>query len=98
MNGIDNGYLNNSPLAALTLAIVIQRIFRIQIAIRMGMPIIMKISGKARTEYSRIDRLKFMAARPLMFTQVESSFFDNQIISGPIIPPKGKKKPAKAAI
>ena len=96
INGIESGYLNSSPFEALMLAITIQIIFRITIKAIIGNPIIMIQSGAARTRYRRIDNWKFIEAFPFSFTQVESSFLDNQQIRGPIIPPRGKKKPANA--
>jgi hypothetical protein len=42
------------------------------------------------------DNWKLSEFLPFVFTQDDSSLLDNQHISGPIIPPKGKKKPAKA--
>jgi hypothetical protein len=69
---------------------------RVPSNIIIGKPIIMKHKGIARTKYSRIDNWKLSAFRPFTFTHADSSLFDNQQISGPIIPPKGKKKPAKA--
>lgn len=96
INGIERGYLNTSPRAALMLPIVMQTIFKMPSAITIGIPIKMIIRGRASMMYSSIERLKFMAALPFMFTQAESSLLDNQKISGPMIPPKGKKNPANA--
>jgi hypothetical protein len=62
----------------------------------IGMPIMIKHNGIARTIYSSIDNWKLSAAFPLIFTQDDSSLLVSQHISGPITPPKGKKKPAKA--
>jgi hypothetical protein len=96
IKGITNGYLKSSPFAALTLAIMIQITLRVTSIIIIGIPIIMKHKGIARTIYNSIDNWKFREFLPFRFTQADSSFFDNQHISGPIIPPKGKKKLAKA--
>lgn len=54
------------------------------------------MSGIASTMYRSIDKLKFRAALPFRLTHAESSLRDNQKINGPIMPPKGKKKPANA--
>ena len=91
------GYLNSSPFEALTLAIIMQTIFRITRVKMMGNPIIMKQSGTTRTIYKSNESWKFNEAFPFSFTHVDSSFLDNQQIKGPIIPPKGNRKPAKAA-
>jgi hypothetical protein len=56
----------------------------------------MKHNGIARTIYKSIDNWKLIEFRPFKLTQADSSLFDNQQISGPKIPPTGKKKPAKA--
>jgi hypothetical protein len=80
----------------LTLAIIIQIILRITRNAIIGIPIRIKHKGKTRTIYSNIDNWKLSAALPFTFTQDDSSLFDSQHISGPIIAPKGKKKPAKA--
>ena len=74
-----------------------QTIFRVPSMKIIGNPIIIKHNGIQRTKYKSIDNWKFKEAFPFSFTQVDSSFLDNQQIKGPIIPPKGKKKPAKAA-
>lgn len=68
--------MNNSPLAAFTLPIVIQTILSIKIVIIIGIPIKIIKSGTARIMYRSIDRLKLSAAFPLIFTQAESSFFE----------------------
>jgi len=60
------------------------------------MPMMIKHNGIARTIYSSIDNWKLRAAFPLIFTHDDSSLLLSQQISGPITPPKGKKKPAKA--
>lgn len=96
IKGIESGYLKTSPRAALMLPIVMQTIFKMPSAITIGIPIIIIIRGKASIMYSSIERLKFIAALPLMFTQAESSLRESQKISGPMMPPKGKKKPANA--
>jgi hypothetical protein len=96
MKGIIRGYLNSSPFDALTLAIITQTTLRVPSTIIIGIPIIMKHKGKARKIYSSIDNWKLIAFLPFIFTQADSSLFESQHISGPIIPPKGKKKPAKA--
>lgn len=75
---------------------MMQTIFIVPIIMMIGMPIIIKIRGIARTRYRSIESWKFIEAFPFSFTQVDSSFLDNQHTNGPIIPPKGKKKPAKA--
>jgi hypothetical protein len=62
----------------------------------IGIPISIKHKGIIRTIYSSIDNWKFRDAFPFKFTQDDSSLLVNQQISGPIIPPNGKKKPAKA--
>jgi hypothetical protein len=96
IKGIARGYLNCSPFAALMLAIIIHIILRVTRTITMGIPIKMKHKGIARNIYSRIDNWKLSEALPFRLTQADSSLFDNQHIRGPIIAPKGKKKPAKA--
>lgn len=96
MKGIKSGYLNTSPLEAFTLAIIKQITLRVTSAAIIGIPIIMKHKGKTSTIYSSTDNWKLSELFPFMLTQSDSSFFDNQHISGPIMPPKGKKKPAKA--
>ncbi|HPI67974.1 MAG TPA: hypothetical protein PLX41_02050 [Bacteroidales bacterium] len=90
------GYLNFSPFAALILAITIQITFSNPKMIIMGMPTRIKHRGIARTIYKSIESWKFIEAFPFSSTHNDSSFFDSQHINGPIIPPKGKKKPAKA--
>lgn len=62
----------------------------------IGMPTIIIHKGMARTIYKSIDNWKLRDAFPFWSTHWDSSFFDNQHIKGPIIPPKGKKNPAKA--
>jgi hypothetical protein len=69
---------------------------RVPRRIIIGIPIKMKHKGTARTIYRSIDNWKLSEFLPLMFTQTDSSLFVNQHISGPIKPPNGKKKPAKA--
>jgi hypothetical protein len=96
MNGITSGYLKSSPFGAFTLAIIMQITFRVPSNITIGMPIIIKNNGIARTIYRRIDNWKFRDAFPFKFTHDDSSLLVSQHISGPITPPKGKKKPAKA--
>jgi hypothetical protein len=96
MNGITNGYLNSSPFAALTLPIITQTTFNTPRTITMGIPIRIIQRGIANTIYNSIDNWKLSEFLPLMFTQVDSSLRDSQQINGPIIPPNGKKKPAKA--
>ncbi|MDO9340554.1 MAG: hypothetical protein Q7T72_08515 [Bacteroidales bacterium] len=96
MKGISRGYLKSSPFAALTLAIIIHITLRVTSKKIIGIPIIIKHKGITRTIYSNIDNWKLSEFFPFTFTQTDSSFLDSQHISGPIIPPKGKKKPAKA--
>ena len=96
INGIESGYLNNSPFEAFTLAITRHIILSVTSSIIIGIPTIMKHKGIARTVYKSIDNSKLSEFLPLIFTQSDSSFLDNQQISGPIIPPKGKKKVANA--
>lgn len=96
MKGMARGYLKISPFAAFTLAIIIDITFSTPSIIMIGMPIIMKHNGIASTMYRSIDSWKLRAFLPLIFTQTDSSLLVSQQISGPIIPPKGKKKPAKA--
>lgn len=91
INGIDNGYLNLSPFEALILAMITQTISRMLRNISMGIPIMMKQSGIARTIYKSMENWKLIEAFPFSLTHADSSFLDNQQISGPIIPPKGKK-------
>jgi len=83
-------------LGALTLARIIQITFKIPRKMIIGIPIRMKHKGITRIIYSSIDSWKFIDAFPFTFTHDDSSLLVNQQISGPIIPPKGKKKPAKA--
>lgn len=96
MNGIEIGYLNSSPFEAFTLPMMIQMTLRNPRNITMGIPIMMKHNGIARTIYSKIEIWKFRDDFPFWSIHWESSFLDNQQISGPIIPPKGKKNPANA--
>jgi len=70
--------------------------FKIPKKMIIGIPISMKHKGITRTIYRSIDSWKLIDAFPFSFTQEDSSLLDNQQISGPIIPPNGKKKPAKA--
>jgi hypothetical protein len=91
MKGMEIGYLYLSPFAALTDAMITQTSSRTARKIRMGIPTIMKHRGNASTIYRSIDIWKFRDALPFSLTQADSSFFDSQQISGPIIPPKGKK-------
>jgi len=83
-------------LGALTLARIIQITFKIPRKTIIGIPISMRHKGITRTIYRSIDSWKLIDAFPFSFTQEDSSLLDNQQISGPIIPPNGKKKPAKA--
>jgi hypothetical protein len=96
INGIERGYVNNSPFEAFTLAMIKHIILSIPSKMTIGIPTIMKHKGIARTIYRSIDNSKLSEFLPFMFTQADSSFLDNQQISGPIIPPNGKKNPAKA--
>jgi hypothetical protein len=83
-------------LGALTLAMITQITLRVPIKITIGIPMIIKQRGMQRTIYSSIDNWKFRDAFPFSFTHDDSSLLVNQQINGPITPPKGKKKPAKA--
>ena len=96
MNGITSGYLNNSPLGALTLAIIIQITSRVPRTTIIGIPIIIKTKGIVRTMYRSIDNWKLRDAFPFKFTQDDSSLLVSQQMSGPIIPPNGKMNMAKA--
>lgn len=49
INGITSGYLKSSPLGALTLAMITQITLRVPINIIIGMPMIIKHRGIART-------------------------------------------------
>ena len=49
IKGIDNGYLNVSPLAALTLAIMMQITLNVPSKAMIGIPIIIKHNGMAST-------------------------------------------------
>jgi hypothetical protein len=91
MKGIVSGYLNNCPFEAFILAIIIQIILSVAKAIIMGIPMIMKHKGIARTIYSKIDKLKFREFLPLRLIHTDSSLLESQHIRGPIIPPNGKK-------
>jgi hypothetical protein len=62
----------------------------------IGNPIRMKHKGMDRTIYSSTDSWKLRDALPFILTHDDSSLLVNQQISGPITPPNGKKKPAKA--
>jgi hypothetical protein len=97
MNGIAIGYLNNSPLEAFTLPRIMQTTLRVTSIIMIGIPTTMKTRGNINTIYRSIDNWKFMAFFPFIFIHIDSSFLVSQQIRGPITPPKGKKKPAKAA-
>lgn len=96
INGIEIGYLNLSPFEPLMLAIIIQTTFRTPKNAIIGIPIIIKHKGITSTIYSSMESWKFNDAFPFSLTQADSSLFDNQQISGPMIPPNGKKKPANA--
>ena len=96
MNGIASGYLNLSPLAAFTLEMIMQITRNTSRNPIIGKPIIIKQSGMARIIYNKMESWKFIDAFPFSFTHADSSFLDNQQISGPMIPPNGKKKPANA--
>jgi hypothetical protein len=96
INGITSGYLKSSPLGALTLAMIIQITLSVPIKKIIGNPMIIIHRGIARTIYSNIDNWKLRDAFPFSFTHDDSSLLVNQQIRGPITPPKGKKKPAKA--
>jgi hypothetical protein len=96
INGITSGYLKNSPLGALTLAIITQTTLSVISKKTIGIPIMMKHKGAARTMYSNMDNWKLRDAFPFIFTHDDSSFLVSQQIRGPITPPNGKKKPAKA--
>jgi hypothetical protein len=78
------------------LAIIMHTTLRVRRTNKMGNPIRIMHNGLISTMYSSIDNWKFMEAFPFICTQADSSLFDNQHIIGPIIAPKGKKKPAKA--
>jgi hypothetical protein len=91
INGIAIGYLNLSPLAVLILAMMTMINFsNISKPINRKPTIIMH-KGATSIVYSKIDRLKFKAAFPFSSIHADSSFLESQQISGPIIPPKGKK-------
>jgi len=55
MNGIVNGYLNSSPLEALTLAIIMQITFRKIRKIIIGIPTIIIHKGTASIIYNKTD-------------------------------------------
>lgn len=61
----------------------------------IGIPIIIKHKGIAKTIYSSIDSWKLRDAFPFIFTQADSSLLVSQQIRGPIIPPKGKRNRQK---
>lgn len=88
--------MKSSPLEAFILAIIVQITFNVTRKPIIGKPIIMKHSGTAITIYRRIDKWKFSAFRPFIFTQTDSSLFDIQQIRGPMTAPNGKKYPANA--
>lgn len=91
MNGMEIGYLKVSPFDALMLAIIMQiTLSNIRQPI-IGIPIMIKHRGMARTVYSNSDIWKLSDDLPLISTQADSSFLDIQHMTGPIIPPKGKK-------
>jgi hypothetical protein len=96
MKGIESGYLKTSPCAAFILATTMQTTLNITRKISIGIPIRIIHSGIVRTIYSSMESWKFIAAFPFVFTHSDSALRDIQQTSGPIIPPKGKKKPAKA--
>ena len=96
IKGIERGYLNSSPFDDLILAIMMQITLSVPRNIIMGIPISIKQSGIARTMYNNIESWKLSEAFPFWSIQSDSSFLDNQQISGPMIPPKGKKNPANA--
>jgi hypothetical protein len=96
INGIARGYLKSSPFGALTLAIIIQMTLRTTRKMIIGIPTRIKHKGITSIIYRSIDNWKLRDALPLSFTHEDSSLFVNQQISGPITPPNGKKKPAKA--
>jgi len=95
MNGIIKGYLYSSPLDAFILAIITHTNSRIIIAPNNTKPIMINISGMQIREYKATESWKFSAALPFWSTQSDSCFFDDQQISGPIIPPKGIIRLAK---
>ncbi len=96
IKGIDNGYLNSSPLDDFTLAIIIHTTFSVTSTKIMGIPIIIKHKGIASTIYRRIESSKLSEDLPLKSTHCDSSFLESQQIKGPIILPNGKKNPANA--
>jgi hypothetical protein len=96
MNGIESGYLNTMPCDALTLAITMHTNLKMARNINIGMPIKMKHKGIVNIMYRSIESWKFIEDLPLRLTHSESSFLDIQQISGPIIPPNGKKYPMNA--
>ena len=78
------------------LAIIMQIILRAPSIIIIGIPIIIKIKGIARTTYKTTDNWKLREFLPLILTHTDSSRRVSQQITGPIMFPNGKKKPAKA--
>lgn len=96
MKGITSGYLNSCPWEAFTPAMIIHTTFKIEMAMIRGIPITIKHSGIASIIYNNMDNWKFIAFLPFRLSQTDSSRFESQQIRGPITPPNGKKKPAKA--
>jgi len=96
IKGMESGYLKSSPFDALMLAIIMQMTLRTIRVIIIGIPMIIRQRGAARTVYKSMDISKFIEALPFLSTHTDSSLRDNQQISGPIILPNGKKNPANA--
>jgi hypothetical protein len=78
-------------LAAFILAIITHTSLSVSRRKIIGKPIIMKHKGMVRTIYRSTDNWKFIEFRPFSLTHADSSFFDNQQMSGPKTPPNGKK-------
>lgn len=96
MNGMARGYLKYSPFDALMLATMIQTISSTPRNKSIGIPTRMKQSGIARMTYRSTEIWKFIAALPFVSTHADPSFLEIQQMRGPIMPPNGKIKPAKA--
>src|SRR5512133_2886125 len=96
MNGIETGYLKTSPFEAFIDATTTQISLRTIRDRMIGIPISIKHRGIASTMYISVESWKLSAAFPLKSTHADSCLRDIQQTIGPIMPPRGKKYPAKA--
>lgn len=94
---MERGYENSSPLLAFILAIITKIRFNIPRATSKKIPISIIIRNADMIRYIVIEIWKFRDSLPCWSTHGNSSFLIAQIIRGPIILPKGKMNPARAA-